>query len=419
MMRLRRLRKMDGWYEIMSMCPICGHKGWCAINKEQTIVHCMRVPSEQYFDSNMGRQFRHELVPGSIPSHEKIEIEQIDAIDKKPNAHLDYVYHALTNELCISIAHENHLREERKISNDTIRVREYRTMPESERWRVAKEVGKRLSSDSDLLGVPGFFVQEGKYGPYWTMSGYSGLMIPFRSIQNEITGWQIRVDSPPLELDLKGAVKGNIKKEIEKDHIGNRRALCELTVGEKKLEVQLTVRDKKVCMKDEQFIFSVELKQAQRYWWWSSGSKTNGASIGGPIPYHLALPSPCLRYWNADNDPASLIDCSEVWVTEGALKADKAADGLLKPVFGLPGVGSYPLILEPLIKLGCKHVVIAFDADSVKIPEVRRALELCAEYFAANTDMKLSLAMWDISLGKGIDDLLDQGYIPQVSLLVE
>ncbi|WP_285079244.1 hypothetical protein [Paenibacillus sp. UMB7766-LJ446] len=367
----------------------------------------------------MGRQYRHELVPGAIPNHEKIEIEQVDAVDKKPNAHLDRVYRALTKELCISVAHEIHLREARNMSDDTIRVREYRTMPESERWTIAKEVGKRLSSDSDLLGVPGFFVQEGKYGPYWTMSGYSGLMVPFRSIQNEITGWQIRVDSPPLELDLKGAVKGTIRQEIEKDHLGNRRALCALTVGGKELEVQLTVKDKKVCMKDEQFIFSVELKQSQRYWWWSSGSKTNGASIGGPIPYHLALPSPCLRYWNSDNDAASLIDCSEVWVTEGALKADKAADGLLKPVFGLPGVGSYPLILEPLKELGCKHVVIAFDADSVKTPEVQRALELCAEFFAANTDMKLSLAMWDISLGKGIDDLLDQGYIPQVSLLVE
>ncbi|MFE5321531.1 hypothetical protein ACFQ88_22750 [Paenibacillus sp. NPDC056579] len=418
-MKLRRLRKQPGWYEIISQCPVCGHKGWCAIDHDQTTVHCMRQPSDDYFDSTMGRQYRHYLDPHAVPKT-KVEIVLSNAIEKKPNYHLNRVYRALTHELTLSSFHSDHLRNSRHLTDEMIYVREYRTMPGPERYKIAKKVLNRLSDQNDLLGVPGFYVEDGRYGPYWTMAGASGLMFPFRSITNEITGWQIRVDSPPLELDLEGSVKGEILQEIEPDLTGKRRAKCLFEVSGKEMEVFLTEKDKKVChSKSGQFVYSIELKQGQRYWWWSSGSKDNGASIGGPIPYHLALPYPCLPYWKVGETPESLIDCSEVWVTEGPIKADKGADALLKPFFGLPGVGSYPLILEPLKQLGCKHVVLAFDADSVTIPEVERTLELCAEFFALNTDMKLSLALWDIALGKGIDDLADNGYIPQVSVMVE
>ncbi len=62
--------------------------------------------------------------------------------------------------------------------------------------------------------------------------------------------------------------------------------------------------------------------------------------------------------------------------------------------------------------------MIAFDADIVTTPQVQQTLELCAEFFAKNTEMSLSLAMWDITLGKGIDDLVDNGYLPQLTTLI-
>ncbi|MDN4067696.1 hypothetical protein QYF50_07290 [Paenibacillus vini] len=418
-MKLRRIKNQPGWYEIMSQCPICGSKGWCAINEEQSIVHCMRVPTDTFFDSVVGRQFKHYLDPNQIPNKSEIEIIQADSVDKKPNYHLNRVYRALAQELNLSNYHLEHLRNKRHFDDETIRFRQYRTMPDQDRYKVSKNVIKRLNDQSDLLGVPGFFVQEGKYGPYWTMAGQSGLMIPFRSILNEITGWQIRVDIPPLELHMKGAIKGKILKELDPRN-GKRCALCEVITSGKTMEVILTEKDKKVCRsKSDQFVFSIELKQGLKYWWWSSGSKDNGSSIGGPIPYHFSLPSPCMPFWQVGEEPDSLIDCSEVWVTEGGIKADKASDAILKPFFGLPGVGAYPLILEPLKKIGCKHVVLAFDADVVTTPEVQLALELCAQFFAERTDMSLSLAMWDLSLGKGIDDLVDNGYLPQVTKLLD
>lgn len=417
-MKLRMLRKQPGWYEIMSRCPICGRSGWCAINHDQTVVHCMRVPSDDSFDSIIGRQYRHYLDPNYTPKT-KVEIVQVNSVDKKPDYHLNRVYRCLIEELSLSSFHVNHLRNTRHLNDEVIRNRQYRTMPGAERYKVAKALINRLSDQSDLLGVPGFFVKEGTYGPYWTMSGSSGLMLPFRNIMNEITGWQIRVDDPPLELDMEGVIKGEIIRELEPEN-GKRRAQCRVVIQEKELEVILKEKDKKVCYsKSGQFVFSIQLKQGQRYWWWSSGSKDNGSSIGSPLPYHFSLPSPCLPYWKVGETPESLIDCSEIWITEGAIKADKGADAMLKPFFGIPGVGAFPLLLEPLKKLGCKHVVLAFDADVVTTPEVQQALELCAEFFAAKTDMALSLAMWDISQGKGIDDLTDNGFLPQVSAMLE
>ncbi len=417
-MKLRRT-KHAGWYEVMSVCPICGHKGWCRINHEQTIVHCMRVPSDDYFDSIIGRQFRHYLDPNAMPKV-KVEIEVNRAVEKKPDHHLNRVYRALTQELELSSVHAAHLQNDRRMTDDAIRLREYRTMPSQERYKIAKRVISRLSDQSDLLGVPGFFCAEGRYGPYWTMAGGSGLMVPFRTITNEITGWQIRVDNPPLELSMKGHIKGEIVKELDPDDKGLRRARCEVRILEKTLVVDLTEKVKKECFsKSGQFVFSIELKQGQRYWWWSSGSKDNGSSIGGPLPVHLALPHPCLKYWQVGDSANSLIDCSEVWVTEGPIKADKAADALVKPFFGIPGAGAFSLLLEPLKQLGCKHVVFAYDADVVSTPEVQMALEQCVEFFAKETDMALSLAMWDLSIAKGIDDLADAGYVPQVATLLE
>lgn len=379
-MKLRSLRRQPGWYEIQSVCPICGHEGWCAINHEQTIVRCMRVPSDDYIDTTMGRQYKHYLDPDALPKT-NVEIMYDESIDKKSNSHLNEVYRTMIEEMSLSSDHLYHLRNVRQFSDKEIQLRQYRTMPNMNRHKIAKAVINRVSDQNDLLGVPGFFAKEGTYGSYWTMAGAAGLMIPFRSITNEITGWQIRVDDPPLELVMAGAIKGEIMKELEPNQFGMRRARCRLYVQGKELEVILTEKDKKECYsKSKQFVFSVVLKQGLRYWWWSSGSKKNGSSIGNPLPYHLALPTPCLPYWNIGEMPTDIIDCSEVWITEGPIKADKGAEALLKPFIGLPGIGTYSLILDVLKELGCKHIVIAFDADIVTTPQVQQTLGLCAEF---------------------------------------
>lgn len=418
-MRLRPLRKHKGWNEILTQCPICGKSGWCAINNEQNIVRCMRVVSDEYLESMIGRQYIHYLDPEQFSKIE-IEIVHSESVEKRADDHLDLVYRTMIEEMELSNEHLYHLRNIRQFSEVEIIQRQYRTMPTADRYKIAKATLARFDDSSSLLGVPGFFTQTGRHGDYWSMSGLAGLMIPFHSIKNEITGWQIRVDEPPLELEMEGAIKGEILKELEPSQWGMRRARCRLYVQDKTLEVILTEKNEKICYsKSGQFVFRVELKAGTRYWWWSSGSKDNGSSIGAPLPYHLALPTAVLPDWNIGETPEAIMDCSEIWITEGPIKADKGAEALGKPFFGLPGVGTYSLILEPLRQLGCKHIVIAYDADLVVKPEVQQMLANCAEYFAKHTDMAMSLALWDLSLGKGIDNLLDAGYLPQLSLMID
>lgn len=414
-MKLRRTRD-KGWYEISSICPICGHKGWCRINKDQTVVHCMRVQSDNYFDTHIGRQYIHQLTEQEMPST-PLEIEENHDVEKKPNDYLDGVYRTFLEESTLS---DFHLRElfKRKMTNEQIYLREYRSLSSKNRYQTTKRVSDRLSSPDDLLGVPGFYVKEGTYGPFWTMAGHSGMMIPSRSIYNEITGFQIRVDQPPLELRLKGNVKGKVLREAEKEN-GLRRAICELVIAGRRMEGGLIEKDIRTS-KDErgEFLCSAELVQGQKYFWWSSSNKLNGSSIGSPIPYHFALPSDLMENWNSDNTPDKLIDCSEVWLTEGGLKADIASEALYKPFIGIPGLSSFSIALEPLKAMGCEHLVIAPDADVTITPAVELALGNCVEFFANHTNMKISLAMWDISLAKGIDDLVSRLYVPQVTTLV-
>lgn len=414
-MKLRRTRD-TGWYEIASICPICGHKGWCRINKDQTVVHCMRVQSEHYFDSQIGRQYIHQLNEQESPITPP-EIEDNHDVEKKPNDYLDGVYQTFLEESILSDFHLSALLK-RKMTKKQIQIREYRSLPSQDRHKITKRVSDRLSSPDDLSGVPGFYVKEGKYGPYWTMAGASGTLIPFRSIYNEITGFQTRVDQPPLELRLKGSIKGRVLREVEKEN-GLRRAICELIIAGRRLEgglIEKDVRSTKDAMGE--FLCSAELVQGQKYYWWSSSNKLNGSSIGAPIPYHFALPSELMENWNYHNTPDKLLDCSEIWLTEGGLKADIASDALYKPFIGIPGLNSFSIALEPLKAIGCKHLVIAADADVTITPAVELALGNCVDFFANHTDMKISLAMWDISLAKGIDDLVSRLYVPQVTTLV-
>lgn len=427
-MKLRKT-KQDGWYEIRSACPICGEGSWCRINPKEGTVFCMRVPSDVYIDSIIGRQYKHKVDGTSIiPS----DSEDSGEVDKKSLVVLDIAYQAMLAEIELDPSHYEDLRNKRKMTNEMIRARQYRSLSRDIKNKVPKRIGRRLRDEDVLLGVPGFYKTTGQYGPYWTMAGTEGMMIPFRSIRNEVSGFQIRLDNPRLYLRFKGVQsngkvvnllpskghKGTVLQELESQS-GLRRAKCELHINNVVTNVTL-IEKEKISVKgwgDLESI-SVELVQEDKYQWWSSSNKSCGSSVGGPLPYHLALPYQHLDHWSGQL-ASKVINCDEVWLTEGPIKADKAADGLQKPVIGLPGVGAFSLALDPLKELGCKHVVIAIDADATVNPQVAEALERCVQYFAKHTDMELSLAIWDMEIGKGIDDLLDANYYPQIVRLVE
>ncbi|MFB5268208.1 toprim domain-containing protein [Paenibacillus enshidis] len=427
-MKLRKTNR-PGWFEIRSSCPICGEKTWCRINPKEGIVYCMRIPSDEYHDSTIGRQYKHKVDKTSI---EPITPEESGDVKKKDLPYLDLIYQTMLSEMNLNPFHYENLTVKRKMTDEMIRVRQYRSLSADIKSKVPIRIGGRLRNMDSLLGVPGFYQSNGKNGPYWTMAGAEGMMIPFRSIRNEVSGFQIRLDHPRLFLRFKGVkpsgievkllpssgLKGTIVEEMESQN-GLRMAYCELHINNVVTKATLTEKEKKsVKGWGEYESISIELVQEDKYQWWSSSNKPCGSSIGGPLPYHLALPVQLLDRWTGEL-ASDIASCDEVWITEGPIKADKAADALQKPVIGLPGVGAYSLAIEPLKELGCKHVVLAIDADAAVNPKVAETLERCVEYFAKKTDMKLSLAIWDMSIGKGIDDLTDSGYLPQIICLVE
>lgn len=134
-----------------------------------------------------------------------------------------------------------------------------------------------------------------------------------------------------------------------------------------------------------------------RYVWLSSARYPGGT--GAHASYHVAG-SPKER----------------VWITEGPLKAD-IAHALTGDTFvAVPGVTTWKAtgLIEDMKSLGIKEVIIAYDADFMTNPGVARAKARFAEDLLREGFVVFE-ALWDISRGKGIDDLLLAGGVPTIN----
>jgi hypothetical protein len=104
---------------------------------------------------------------------------------------------------------------------------------------------------------------------------------------------------------------------------------------------------------------------------------------------------------------AGVID-ERLWVTEGALKADIAAELLGADVIGMPGAGAWRsgLDLASRIRPGKGAIVVAYDMDFRTNPQVARHRDdlVCA---AGRQGWDVHLAEWQG--GKGVDDALAAG----------
>jgi hypothetical protein len=128
-----------------------------------------------------------------------------------------------------------------------------------------------------------------------------------------------------------------------------------------------------------------------RYRWLSSPNKPHGTSSGTPI--HIAQPL----------QPG----ISEVWITEGPIKADIASLKLNKIILAVPGVGNYSGIFPILKELQPDRVVVAYDMDKLTNPTVNRFKNL-VESQLKRMKFKTFEADWDKRF-KGLDDLLVSG----------
>lgn len=139
------------------------------------------------------------------------------------------------------------------------------------------------------------------------------------------------------------------------------------------------------------------LPNGDRYIWLSS-SKQGGASSG--VPLHVAKPQDGFKG-------------NSLWVTEGPLKADIAAQYLGVPVVAVPGVSNWKEVPALAQELGAVVVVVAYDADKATKSAVAFHEESLVRALR-RAGFIVAVASWDPARGKGLDDLLVGGGRPTV-----
>jgi hypothetical protein len=138
-----------------------------------------------------------------------------------------------------------------------------------------------------------------------------------------------------------------------------------------------------------------------KYRWLSSANKPGGS--GPEASCHVARP--VLRP----------VEDQAIWITEGELKADISADRLGAVVISIPGVGLWSRSLPDLAELVPKggRVVVALDADWRENHYVHAAIHGLLLACAA-LGYETGVAIWDMTNGKGLDNLLVAGHRPEI-----
>jgi hypothetical protein len=105
---------------------------------------------------------------------------------------LHAAYSALLEALSLSEGHRSAL-EARGLDGDAIARGQYRSLPAQGRSRIAGRLQERFGEK--LARVPGFVVKDGQRGPYLTIAGKAGLLVPCRDLAGRIMALKVRADT--------------------------------------------------------------------------------------------------------------------------------------------------------------------------------------------------------------------------------
>lgn len=376
-------------------CPVCGKPDWCSIFTPDEAVYpgqelcvCRRIhsPEIQSAINSKTYYFIKELSDGSAMYSDVAKSDnstpnsyvyrgpsaappkQIDyGASPRPNAELDIIYREFLSLLQLSKRHAGKLAGDgwphELIKNCQIRSLSLKKSyceklgyysDRNVRFEICETL---INRQHNLEGVPGFYQeQDGK----WTFVGKPGMLIPLYDELNQIYRLRLRLDKPDIDENGK-----------EKNKYKNFSSFA-------------------VSSKEDRVLKNIYL---------------NGCRAGSNIGF----------YHSGQND---LTVC---YITEGEKKAIVANYFLNCIVISLPGVNSYMKLeqttssglswLDFLKRIGCKNIVVAYDADkntneSVALYE-RRLVELLKRH-----EFLTYTANWNFGFGKGLDDILVLGLRP-------
>lgn len=153
--------------------------------------------------------------------------------------------------------------------------------------------------------------------------------------------------------------------------------------------------------------FLNKAKKTQRYIWFSSQLKYMGCSSGSPID--VSIPS-------IDKKDMKAV----VFLTEGKFKSEKINKYFNSISLSMQGITSWEDKIKPqLLELKSTHCIkgifICYDADMSSNLQVYYQ---CKKMVENELDLfhkeNIFMVTWDASLGKGIDDLIDNGHKDKV-----
>lgn len=172
-------------HQLKRNCPICGKKDWCSLNSK--LVVCMRVPSDK---PAKGEGWIHYLNLKE-PVEYKPMLTTQTKVSKASKEKCNRIYQSLLNMLPLYDHHYADLVK-RGLSDIQIQRHGFKSLPTRGRHKICRAL---MDMGYNLEGVPGFFINKGKYGEYWTFSGAPGYLVPVKQ-DFKIFGFQVRMDNP-------------------------------------------------------------------------------------------------------------------------------------------------------------------------------------------------------------------------------
>lgn len=382
-------------------CAICGKTDWCSVflpdkaaYQGQKMYVCRRISSPEiqsplnsktyyfikefndtsclYSDvknerDSTGKNFEYKYRSSAA---KEPPVKKIDTgIPALSNHELDLIYRTFLKQLTLSKAHLRKLHSDgwtkELILQSGVKSLQLPKSFNAEKGYYTDQdsriqiCNKLLESFSSLRGVPGFYQDTSNQ---WTFSGKRGILFPIRDRNNYIYRLRLRLDRP--ELDEKGKEKNKYKNFSSyypsPDSKGN-----------------------------------------------ISNAFLNGCRAGSKIGF----------FYHPETD-----DSSFCIITEGEKKAYVANHLLKCIVISVPGVNSYAKLKEPdedgisvfqfLHMIGCNLIAVAYDADKYINEKVLQCEQRLIK-LAKEESFKTSIATWNPGFGKGLDDILALGIIPE------
>lgn len=371
-------------------CPVCGGTDWCGFSdknknrKKYLFCHrekpaigtvcngyyCFKLSDEcsiwetieQHEDNNWGKCKTVQKM--AMPAHKEKEEKEDDNIATV--AARNRTYTALLSLLKLENEDRAYLYSE-GWNDEMIEKYKIVTLPPRDFDVYNKEVKssnpyrveicqKLINMGCDLKYVPGFGKNQ---KDKWTMYGPGGIVFPVYDFEDRIVQLRIRCKHTKRDLEY-------------------YRSLC---------------------------------KKPPKYKHFSSGKQKLGSACNNIYSVYKPAGNPGVCF-----------------ITEGEKKGIMIAEKRGALAISLQGVSSYAVLfntsnelgktaIDNLREMGIKIIVVCYDADKVKNKNVLGSEKGTIELLK-KSNFRIGIADWNPNVAKGIDDLINKGLNPSISMLI-